>query len=103
MRGEALMKASRKIEGILPKAQIREDHANTGKMKKNPGGSPKLSSGAARNALPKSAFAIPGRRAYPISDEVHARNALSRVAQNGSAAEQARVRAAVKRRYPSIG
>lgn len=55
-----------------------------------------------RNALPDSAFALPGRR-YPIHDLAHARDALARVAQNGTPAEQAKVRAAVSRRYPGIG
>lgn len=55
-----------------------------------------------RKALPDSAFAIPERRAYPIHDIAHARNALSRVAQHGTPEEKRRVRAAVKRRYPSI-
>ena len=55
-----------------------------------------------RNALPDSAFALPGRR-YPIHDESHARNALSRVSQYGTSEEQSKVRAAVHRRYPNIG
>ena len=54
-----------------------------------------------RDALSDSAFALPGRR-YPIHDESHARNALARVAQNGTSDEQAKVRAAVKSRYPNI-
>ena len=58
-------------------------------------------SAAERKALPASAFALPGRR-YPIHDEAHAQNALARVAQNGSASEKARVRAAVCRRYPHM-
>lgn len=55
-----------------------------------------------RNALPASTFALPGRR-YPIPDESHARNALARVAQHGSPAEQAAVKRAVKRRFPGVG
>ena len=47
-------------------------------------------------------FAGPDR-SYPIEDEAHARNALARVAQNGSSPLQARVRAAVKKKYPGIG
>ncbi len=54
-----------------------------------------------RNALPDSAFALPGRR-YPIANESHARNALARVSANGTPAEQAAVRAAVHKRYPGI-
>lgn len=57
----------------------------------------------ARKALPKGAFAIPEQRAYPIPDESHARNALARVAQHGTPEEQARVRAAVARRFPKLG
>lgn len=56
-----------------------------------------------RNALSKKSFAEPGKRKYPIEDKSHARNALSRVAQHGSAAEKKTVRAAVKRKYPGIG
>lgn len=55
-----------------------------------------------RKALASGSFALPGRR-YPIEDEAHARNALSRVAQNGSPEEKAKVRAAVHRKYPNIG
>lgn len=35
---------------------------------------------AERNALPASAFALPGRR-YPIPDASHARNALARASE----------------------
>lgn len=56
----------------------------------------------ARNDLPSSAFALPGRR-YPIHDLSHARNALARVAQDGTPEEKALVRAAVHKRYPNIG
>lgn len=57
---------------------------------------------AARKALPTSTFALPGRR-YPINDPNHARNALARVSQFGSSSEKSRLRAAVHRKYPSIG
>lgn len=57
---------------------------------------------ATRNKLPGSSFALPGRR-YPIENPSHARNALSRVSQNGSPEEKAEVRSAVHRKYPSIG
>lgn len=56
---------------------------------------------ASRNALPDSAFALPNRR-YPIHDEAHARDALSRVSANGTPEEKAKVRAAVHRKYPGI-
>jgi hypothetical protein len=55
----------------------------------------------ARAALPKSAFALPGGR-YPIHDLAHARNALARVAQHGTPAEQATVRRKVYARYPQL-
>lgn len=56
-----------------------------------------------RKSLPSSSFAEPGRRKYPIPDKAHARNALSRVSQYGSASEKKQVRAAVHRKYPGIG
>jgi len=68
-----------------------------------------------RKRLPRGSFALPPRRSgknktakgvkgrYPIHDKAHARNALARVAQHGTPSEKARVRAAVRRRYPSIG
>ncbi len=55
-----------------------------------------------RKKLPDSAFAIPEKRKYPIHDLAHARNALARVAQHGTPEEQARVRAAVYRKYPQL-
>ena len=56
----------------------------------------------ARRAIPTKDFAGPDR-SYPIHDEAHARNALARVSQFGSPALQARVRAAVHRKFPNIG
>ncbi len=56
-----------------------------------------------RKKLSKKSFALPDKRKYPIPDKDHARNALARVAQNGTPAEQKKVRAAVKKRFPSIG
>jgi hypothetical protein len=55
-----------------------------------------------RKALPGQDFAGPGR-SYPINDPNHARNALSRVSQNGSPAEKAEVRSKVHAKYPEIG
>lgn len=57
----------------------------------------------ARNALKDSDFAIPEKRAYPIQNVAHARDALSRVSQFGTPAEQKQVRAAVHKRYPALG
>ncbi|RKS72627.1 hypothetical protein CLV35_2874 [Motilibacter peucedani] len=56
-----------------------------------------------KKKLSKKSFALPGKRKYPIPDKSHARNALARVAQNGTPEEQKKVRAAVKKRFPSIG
>jgi len=70
----------------------------------------KLSS-AARNRLPSSSFALPGKGegkkgkgsgSYPIPDASHARNALARVSQHGSSSEKAKVRAKVRAKYPGI-
>jgi len=62
-----------------------------------------LSSTKNRKKLSKKSFALPGRRKYPIPDKAHARNALARVAQNGTPAEKKKVKAAVKKRFPSLG
>ena len=61
-----------------------------------------LSSTKERKKLSKKSFALPGKRKYPIPDKAHARNALARVAQHGTPAEQKKVEAAVKKRYPSL-
>lgn len=69
-------------------------------------------SAKARQAMPRSDFALPGRGdgpkgagsgSYPIPDASHARAALSRVSTNGSSKEKSEVRAAVHRKYPDIG
>jgi hypothetical protein len=65
---------------------------------------------AERKELPSKDFALKGAKKgkanegkYPIPDESHARNALSRVSQFGSPAEKAAVRAKVHAKYPNIG
>lgn len=60
-----------------------------------------------RKRMKKSEFAVPGKRkggkgGYPIPDVAHARNALARVAQHGSAAEKAEVRRKVHAKFPGI-
>ena len=64
-----------------------------------------------RRALPDSDFALPGKGegskgkqagSYPIPDESHARAALSMVAKHGNSEEKAKVRAAVKKKFPEI-
>jgi hypothetical protein len=65
-----------------------------------------------RSSLSSSQFALPGKGtgpqgkgpgSYPIEDKKHARNALARVAQHGTPAEKAKVRAKVHSKFPSIG
>jgi hypothetical protein len=56
---------------------------------------------AARNKIPHADFAGPDE-SYPIEDEAHARNALARAAQNGDPALIARVKAAVRKKFPHI-
>ena len=64
-----------------------------------------------RQDMSSSQFALPGKGSgpegkqggsYPIPDESHARNALARVSQHGSESEKAKVRAAVKKKFPGI-
>jgi len=55
-----------------------------------------------RNSLPEHNFALSGRR-YPIEDIAHARNALARVSQDGTPAEQREVRRKVHGLYPDLG
>lgn len=57
---------------------------------------------AQRKALPSSDFVEPKQRKYPIEDKSHARNALARVSQHGSAKEKSMVRGAVSRKFPGI-
>ena len=55
-----------------------------------------------RNSLKSSTFVFPGTRKFPIPDASHARNALSRAGAQGGSVES-KVRAAVHRKFPSIG
>jgi hypothetical protein len=64
----------------------------------------------ARKAIPKSDFALPGKRSksggkggYPIEDASHARNALARVSEFGTPAEKAEVKKKVHAKFPGIG
>lgn len=56
-----------------------------------------------RNSLPKSDFALPGKRAYPVPDASHARNALARAAQHATPAERATISRKVHAKFPGIG
>ena len=55
-----------------------------------------------RRKLPKSSFAIKSQRKYPLDTKARARNALARVSQFGTKAQQKQVRAAVTKRHPSL-
>ena len=63
-----------------------------------------------REKLPDRDFAVINprarnerqRRKYPIEDETHARNALSRVSRFGSAYERHMVCRKVRKRFPEI-
>ena len=61
-----------------------------------------LTNSANRNRLADESFALPDERSYPIPDITHARNALARVAQDGTEEEQKQVRQAVEKKYPSL-
>ena len=81
-------------------------HVRSHKTTKKEGAAMGHLDAAERKALPKGDFAIPenapGSGSYPIPDLAHARAALSRVAANGTAAEQQRVRAAVYAKFPQL-
>lgn len=52
-----------------------------------------------RQKLPRSAFAYPRTRKYPIDTPRRARNALARAAQRGTSGSYAHVARAVRKRY----
>jgi hypothetical protein len=52
-----------------------------------------------RRALPKSAFAYPSTRSYPIDTLARARNALRRASQSNTKGTYAHVAKAVRRRW----
>lgn len=55
-----------------------------------------------RNSLPKSDFALPGKRKYPVNNKSHAENALARSA-NKSPAVKAAVARKVHEKFPGMG
>lgn len=55
-----------------------------------------------REKIKPKNFAMPKQEKYPIHDLSHARNALARVSQFGSPAEQATVRSKVYAKYPGL-
>jgi hypothetical protein len=57
---------------------------------------------SARAKLPKSAFAIPSKRLYPINTKKRARAALAYAARPTTRGSYSTVRKAVLKRYPSL-
>lgn len=62
---------------------------------------------APNTKAPEGSYALPGggpggADAYPVNTKARGANALSRVSANGTPAEKAKVRAAVKRKYPDL-
>ena len=55
-----------------------------------------------RKSLPDSAFVFPKERKYPINDIDHARAALSMGARHATPSEYAKIKGAVKKKYPEI-
>lgn len=55
-----------------------------------------------RKKLPKSSFAIPSKRLYPIHDKAHAKAALAYSRRKNTRGSYSTVRAAVLKRYPSL-
>jgi hypothetical protein len=62
---------------------------------------------APNTKAPAGSYALPGggpkgADAYPINSRARGANALARVEQNGTPEEKAKVRGAVKRKYPDL-
>jgi hypothetical protein len=62
-----------------------------------------------RKKIKKSNFAVPkgkgknkDKNSYPIHDKAHAKNALARVSQHGTAEEKKLVRKKVAKKFPSL-
>ena len=62
---------------------------------------------APNTKAPAGSYALPsggpgGAPAYPVNTKARGANALARVEQNGTPAEKAKVRAAVRAKYPEL-
>lgn len=57
---------------------------------------------AKRNKLPKSAFALPSKRKYPIDTKKRAKAALSYAARKDTEGSYSTIRAKVLKKYPSL-
>lgn len=66
-----------------------------------PAANAKRNTKSGRAAMAPGSFALPGKK-YRIDDKAHAKNALARVAANGTPAQKAHVQRAVKAKFPSI-
>jgi hypothetical protein len=55
-----------------------------------------------RKRLPKSAFALPSKRKYPLTSKKQARAALAYSARKDTVGSPKTVRAAVYKKYPSL-
>lgn len=55
-----------------------------------------------RRRLPKTAFALPSKRKYPIDTKARARSALSYAARSDTEGAYSTIRAKVLKRYPSL-
>ena len=55
-----------------------------------------------RRSLPKSSFALPSQRKYPIDTKKRAKAALSYSARHDTAGAYSTVRRKVLKRYPSL-
>jgi hypothetical protein len=62
----------------------------------------KKAAGKKRSQLPKSAFALPSQRKYPINTKARAKAALSYSARRDTAGSPKTVRAAVLKKYPEL-
>ena len=54
-----------------------------------------------RKRMRSSSFALPEKRAFPINDKSHARNALSRL-HYATPSEQKQIKTAIDKRYPGL-
>ena len=103
---DAVEKKKIKNRKAVPYAALAAEHQPEGEVVLE-----KDLNAAERRALPNKDFVFPGkgegpkgkqRGAYPIPDKKHARNALAMAAAHASPEKQAKVKAAVAKKFPSI-
>lgn len=98
---EALRAKNRAKSKVAASAGVREGGGMDGDVSERILAMSVLST-KARKQLKPSDFAIPEKRMYPVNDDAHCRNALTRVSQHGTPEEQRRVKAAVRRKCPNV-